>query len=79
MKIYNLTEEIDLCNEIELKKLDCKSSLGENIRNIARYFEENSQKIEEYLSHNYYSVELGILFLAQKDPEITVKLKKRKL
>lgn len=75
MRIHNSITEISLCDEIELKTLDCKSSLDENIRNIVRYFEENSEKLAEYLSHGYHSAKLEVLFEAQKQPKITITLK----
>lgn len=81
MRIHNSITEIDLSDEVRtligLTTLDCKSSLDENIRNIVRYFEANSEEIAEYLSHGYYSAKLEVLFEANKQPQITMTLKKR--
>ena len=75
MRIHNSIKEIDLRDEIDLKTLDCKSSLEENIRNIVRYFEANSKEIAEYLSHGCYSAKLEVLFETKKQPKITMTLK----
>lgn len=78
MRIHNSIKEINLRDEIELKTSDCKSNLDENIRNIARFFEANSEKIAEYLSRGYYySAKLEVLFLAQGKPDITMTVKER--
>lgn len=76
MRIHNTIKEIDLRDEIGLRTLDCKSSLDENIRNIVRYFEANSEEIAEYLS-GCYSAKLEVLFEANKQPQITMTLKER--
>lgn len=76
MRIHNSIEEINLSDEIELKIPNCKSNLGENIRNIVRYFEANSEDLVEYLSHDCYSAKLEVLFEVKKRPQITMTLKK---
>lgn len=78
MRIHNSIKEINLSDEIELKTSDCKSNLDENIRNIARFFESNSEKIAEYLSRGYYSAKLEVLFLSKGKPDITMTVKERR-
>lgn len=76
MRIVATQADVFFDEEIELKPFNSRSNTSENIRNIAKYFEENSEKITENIAKYYYAT-VEIIFEVGKEPKIKIKMNKR--